>query len=68
MKPLKQQTWVLITSAMDMPRAVGAFWKAGFRVLSYPVDYTAGKSMTLYLVPTVARNLGSFDRAAHYRP
>ena len=57
-KPLKQQTWVLVTSAMDMPRAVGAFRKAGFRVVPYPVDYTTGKSETFDLVPTVASSLG----------
>jgi uncharacterized SAM-binding protein YcdF (DUF218 family) len=64
-KPIEQQTWVLVTSAMDMPRAVGAFRKVGFRVLPYPVDYTTGKSVTLGLVPTVVRNLGSLDHAAH---
>jgi uncharacterized SAM-binding protein YcdF (DUF218 family) len=64
-KPIEQQTWVLITSAMDMPRAVGAFRKAGFRVLPYPVDYTVKKSWTLDLAATVGRNLGSFDNAVH---
>ena len=43
LKPLQQETWVLVTSAMDMPRAVGAFRKAGFRVLPYPVDYTTNE-------------------------
>jgi uncharacterized SAM-binding protein YcdF (DUF218 family) len=64
-KPLKEQTWVLVTSAMDMPRAVGAFREAGFRVLPYPVDYTTGKSMTFDPVPTIVRNLDQLDHAAH---
>jgi uncharacterized SAM-binding protein YcdF (DUF218 family) len=64
-KPSEQQMWVLVTSAMDMPRAVGAFRKVGFRILPYPVDYTTGKSLTLKLSPTVARNLGSLDHAIH---
>ena len=64
-KPSKQQTWVLVTSAMDMPRAVGAFRKAGFQVLPYPVDYTTGKSKTLDLAPTIVRNLAQLDHAAH---
>ena len=64
-KPLQQQTWVLVTSAMDMPRAVGAFRKAGFRVLPYPVDYTTNRSVALDLLPTVVRNLDRLDHAAH---
>ena len=64
-KPLKQQTWVLITSAMDTPRAVGVFRKAGFQVLPYPVDYTTGKSVSADFAPTVVRNLARLDHAAH---
>ncbi len=42
-RPEPGQTWVLVTSAMHMPRAVGAFRAAGWPVLPYPVDYvTAG--------------------------
>jgi uncharacterized SAM-binding protein YcdF (DUF218 family) len=64
-KPHEDQKWVLITSAMDMPRAVGAFRRAGFRVIPYPVDYTTGKSGSLDFSLTIARNLGSFDHAVH---
>jgi uncharacterized SAM-binding protein YcdF (DUF218 family) len=64
-RPLKDQKWVLITSAMDIPRAVGAFRKAGFRVLPYPVDYTAGSKWTFDLALTVGRNLDDFDHAVH---
>ncbi|MEE2996318.1 MAG: YdcF family protein [Pseudomonadota bacterium] len=31
--------WVLVTSALHMPRAVGVFRKAGWNILPYPVDY-----------------------------
>ena len=64
-RPTKQQNWVLITSAMDMPRAVGAFRRAGFSVLPYPVDYTTGKRGALDFSTTVGRNLASFDHAVH---
>ena len=64
-KPTKQQTWVLVTSAMDMPRAAGVFRKAGFQVLPYPVDYTTGKSLTLDFAPTLLRNLARLDHAVH---
>jgi uncharacterized SAM-binding protein YcdF (DUF218 family) len=50
---------------MDMPRAVGAFRKAGFRVLPYPVDYTTSRITTFDLEPTVVGNLGRLDHAAH---
>jgi len=38
-QPKPGDTWVLVTSAMHMPRAVGCFRAAGFDVLPYPVDY-----------------------------
>ncbi|MBW1942849.1 MAG: YdcF family protein [Deltaproteobacteria bacterium] len=31
--------WVLITSAWHMPRAFGAFRKAGWAIIPYPVDF-----------------------------
>ena len=33
------ERWVLIMSASRMPRAIGLFRKAGFRVEAYPVDW-----------------------------
>jgi uncharacterized SAM-binding protein YcdF (DUF218 family) len=33
------QTWLLVTSAYHMPRAVGLFRKAGFAVIPWPADY-----------------------------
>lgn len=38
-KPHGGERWLLVTSAMHMPRAVGIFRKAGFPVVAYPVDY-----------------------------
>jgi uncharacterized SAM-binding protein YcdF (DUF218 family) len=38
------ETWLLVTSAFHMPRAVGLFRKAGFDVVPWPSDYrTSGK-------------------------
>lgn len=37
--PKDGETWLLITSAFHMPRAVGVFRKAGWEVQPYPVDY-----------------------------
>ncbi|WP_025029843.1 YdcF family protein [Nitratireductor aquibiodomus] len=42
-QPAAGETWLLVTSAFHMPRAVGVFRKAGFPVTPWPVDYkTAG--------------------------
>lgn len=39
LKPQPGERWLLVTSAMHMPRAMGCFRKAGFDVVAYPVDY-----------------------------
>ncbi|MBM3580724.1 MAG: YdcF family protein [Alphaproteobacteria bacterium] len=39
LQPAAGESWVLITSAFHMPRAVGAFRRAGWTVIPYPVDY-----------------------------
>ena len=42
-KPEPGETWLLVTSAFHMPRAMALFRKAGFPVLPWPADYrTAG--------------------------
>ena len=38
-KPKKDEIWILITSAYHIPRSVGVFRKANWRVFPYPVDY-----------------------------
>ena len=43
-RPEVDQTWLLVTSAFHMPRAIDLFRKAGFQVQPWPVDYrTTGK-------------------------
>lgn len=37
--PKPGETWLLVTSAWHMPRAVGCFRKIGWNVVPYPVDY-----------------------------
>jgi uncharacterized SAM-binding protein YcdF (DUF218 family) len=38
-RPGPGESWILVTSAFHMPRAVAAFDAAGWRVIPYPVDY-----------------------------
>jgi uncharacterized SAM-binding protein YcdF (DUF218 family) len=43
-KPGPGETWLLVTSAYHMPRAVGLFRKVGFQVVPWPSDYrTSGR-------------------------
>jgi uncharacterized SAM-binding protein YcdF (DUF218 family) len=42
--PKPGERWLLVTSALHMPRAIGCFRKVGFQVEAYPVGWrTAGK-------------------------
>jgi uncharacterized SAM-binding protein YcdF (DUF218 family) len=41
LRPAPEQVWVLVTSAYHMPRAWGAFRKAGWDIVPYPVAYRA---------------------------
>ncbi|NQV78959.1 MAG: YdcF family protein, partial [Alphaproteobacteria bacterium] len=40
--PADGDTWLLVTSALYMPRAAGVFRKADWPVLPYPVDHSQG--------------------------
>jgi uncharacterized SAM-binding protein YcdF (DUF218 family) len=37
--PAADETWIVVTSANHMPRAVGCFRQIGWPVLAYPVDF-----------------------------
>ena len=62
--PDPSENWLLVTSAMHMPRAMGVFRKAGWPVTAYPVDYgTGGDAAGLGLRFNLAGNGGSIQRA-----
>ena len=61
---LDGQVWVLVTSALHMPRAVGVFRKAGFTVLPYPVDYLTGGGSGGYGAGLLS-GLGLLSKGAH---
>jgi uncharacterized SAM-binding protein YcdF (DUF218 family) len=42
--PSPSENWLLVTSAMHMPRAMGVFRKAGWPVTAYPVDFATGRA------------------------
>jgi uncharacterized SAM-binding protein YcdF (DUF218 family) len=48
--PKAGETWLLVTSAFHMPRAVACFRAVGWDVVPYPVDYQTGGSGALDLM------------------
>ena len=63
--PKAGETWLLITSAFHIPRAVGSFRKAGWRVTPYPVDYSTRRNAALPLQFNFSYGLGSLNGALH---
>jgi uncharacterized SAM-binding protein YcdF (DUF218 family) len=59
-KPRPGQCWLLVQSAIMMPRSVGAFSKASWPVLAVPVAYK-----TTAANHNLQDNLGFLDRAVH---
>ena len=65
-KPQSNETWVLVTSASHMPRAIASFRAVGFPVIAYPVDYrTQGPVELRRAVRSLAEGLQAVDLAAH---
>ena len=46
-KPKPGERWLLVTSALHMPRAIGCFRRVGFPVEAYPVDWTTLPRLSL---------------------
>ena len=58
--PKPGEHWLLVTSALQMPRAIGAFRQAGFPVEAYPVDYQTDGWKELWSFP--GSLMGGIDR------
>lgn len=61
--PAPGETWLLISSAWHLPRAVASFQAAGLDVVPYPVDYRTTPELRFGFDP--AAGLALADRAAH---
>jgi uncharacterized SAM-binding protein YcdF (DUF218 family) len=65
-KPQPGERWLLVTSAVHMPRSVGAFRRAGFAVEAFPVDYrTRGWIDAVTPFGIVGEGLARTDTAIH---
>jgi uncharacterized SAM-binding protein YcdF (DUF218 family) len=63
-QPKPGERWIVVTSAYHLPRAIGAFRKAGFRVEAFPVDWrTGGGEDPLRPFVTLGRGLRQTDTA-----
>ena len=63
-RPKPDETWVLLTSAVHMPRAVGVFRAAGWRVLPWPVGYRSRNQLDTW-TPALSGGFATLDMAAH---
>lgn len=64
--PRPTERWLLVTSAMHMPRVIGIFRQVGFSVIAYPVDYrTSGQWFEWTLHKNAPEMLRLVDLAAH---
>lgn len=64
--PKPGERWLLVTSAFHMPRAIGAFRKAGFEVEAYPVDWrTRGWADARVPFDRLSSGLARTDVALH---
>ena len=65
-EPKPGERWLLVTSAHHMPRAIGAFRRAGFPVEAYPVDWrTRGPEDLGRPFRTLSDGLKRTDTAGH---
>jgi uncharacterized SAM-binding protein YcdF (DUF218 family) len=65
-QPKPGERWLLVTSAYHMPRAIGAFRRAGFPVEAYPVDWRTRGPIDRWLpFESVTAGLRRTDTAVH---
>lgn len=62
-KPLKTESWILITTSWHMPRSFGIFCKAEWPVIPYPVDHQTEKGNLLRINFDLLDNLQTLKTA-----
>jgi uncharacterized SAM-binding protein YcdF (DUF218 family) len=64
LKPKPTERWLLVTSALHMPRAVGCFRAAGFQAEPYPVEFRTVRSHLFTGFSPGSAALSDLDTAA----
>jgi uncharacterized SAM-binding protein YcdF (DUF218 family) len=64
-QPDSGENWLLVTSAIHMPRAVGLFCKQDWPVIPYPVDHNTIPGQLLRVEFNFSENLNFFTRTIH---
>ena len=64
LKPKPGERWLLVTTAIHMPRAVGCFRAAGFQVEPYPVEFRTVRSHLFTPFAPGSGALSQLDTAA----
>lgn len=63
-QPKPGERWLVVTSGIHMPRAIGCFRRAGFEVEAYPVDWrTFGRADLLSINTRMSDGLAHTDAA-----
>jgi uncharacterized SAM-binding protein YcdF (DUF218 family) len=62
-QPKPGETWLLVTSAQHMPRAMGVFRAAGWDPTPWPVNYTTGGSLRAAYDAPFPTRLNQFEGA-----
>ncbi|MGX1308026.1 uncharacterized SAM-binding protein YcdF (DUF218 family) [Amorphus suaedae] len=66
LRPQPGQTWLIVTSAVHMPRTIGAFRASGWTgLVPWPVDYRTRGTEWPGITPMLSAGLGNVDDAAH---
>ena len=64
--PKPEETWLLVTSAVHMPRALGVARRLGWNVIAYPSDYLTPKQPAFFLFPfSFIDNLAQVEVVVH---
>jgi uncharacterized SAM-binding protein YcdF (DUF218 family) len=65
LQPKPGDTWLLVTSAGHMPRAMGIFRQAGWNVTPWPVNYTTGHTLRDWYDAPFGTRLNQTEWAVH---